>query len=54
MHVQEVDTANDIGKTCYVDLIDGGAFTGALIAIRLRGSNYSGSVDAFRVNSASR
>lgn len=37
MHVQEVDTANDIGKDLYVDLVDEGAFTGELIALQIKG-----------------
>lgn len=37
MHVQEVDTANDIGKDLYVDLVADGAFTGELIALQVKG-----------------
>jgi len=37
MHVQEVDTANDIGKDLYVDVLDDGVFTGELIALQVKG-----------------
>lgn len=37
MPVQEVDTANDIGKDLYVDLIDEGVFTGELVALQVKG-----------------
>jgi len=37
MHVQQVDTANDIGKDLYVDLADEGRFTGELIAVQIKG-----------------
>ncbi len=37
MVVQEVDTANDIGKDLYVDLAQDGRFTGELIALQVKG-----------------
>jgi hypothetical protein len=37
MHVQEVDTVNDIGKDLYVDLVADGVFTGELIALQVKG-----------------
>lgn len=36
MVVQEVDTANDIGKDLYVDLAQDGRFTGELIALQVK------------------
>jgi hypothetical protein len=36
MVVQEVDTANDIGKDLYVDLADEGRFTGELVALQVK------------------
>ena len=37
MVVQEVDTANDIGKELYVDIAQDGRFSGELIALQVMG-----------------
>jgi hypothetical protein len=53
MHVQEVDTANDIGKDLYVDLADDGRFTGELIALQVKGGrSYRGANDAHRLTAS--
>ena len=53
MVVQEVDTANDIGKDLYVDLAQDGRFTGELIALQVKGGgSYRGPHGSHRLRAS--